>query len=365
MARAFAALIDALCAAQAGDALALRDAVTGVPPQRLFARAVAHRCAGLLLAALADQRLYNGAARELWKGLQAYAARCAVENEKLRIQIQSAVDALASAGVPHALLKGAARLQSGERTAPWSEMADIDMLVPRECVDAAVRALQAQGYRFACDSEAQEGYRIAHHHLAPLVPPDVNAKPIELHTAFGCAPQFEMRTDWESLATHIVPVQGAASTTYRLDAFARALHAAVHGSGLYRLFDAAVAASEFRRERAVLSALEAWASREQEQRIPMLAVVAMGARIAQLPVNVEPRVQRYLEWAVWREDAPRRFRGRLQLLDAWFARAMTLAIPRAYACDGGAISMPHRLRTLGARAAVGLAAAGYRHLRLP
>lgn len=361
MTGAFGAVLEAVEAAQSADVRALRAALLAAPPERFFGKAVGHRCAGIIFAAMAQYRMRDAAMLDLWRMLQGYAAHCALANERARAQADGITEALGSAGVPHALLKGAARLRAGEPGAQWSQMDDIDLLVPRTAADAAARALQNRGYRFECDPRAQEGYKAVHHHLAPLIPDD-GGKPVEVHVNLGYLPWFSTATDWSALGEHLKRSAGAAPSTYTLDAFGRALHALIHAVGLYRLGDVAVLAAELRRAPSLLTPLANWIFNERKQHVALHAVLTLGARVAQVPYRCERSVERYLEWVMWREGAPGVFRNRLQFLDAYFSNAIALALPERYACDGAKVPAVERVRTVGVRLGAALAAAGYRGL---
>jgi hypothetical protein len=349
---AFAVLADAVAAVQADDAVAFRTALQAAPAKALFNKAVAHRCAGILFAAMARYKIRDDDTLLLWRMLQGYAANCALDSERTRGQIAGVVDALSRDGIPHALLKGAARLRAGESAAQWTHMDDVDVLIPPERGDDAVRALQARGYRFECNGLAQAQYKALHHHLAPLVPDD-GGKSVELHVNLEYPPWFSMRTGWAVLAEHLLPLDGIPSA-FVLDGFAKALHAAIHGVALYRLGDVAILAAELRRNPSLLQPLEAWISKERKQWVALRAVLVFAARVAQLPIECEPAVERHLEWVKWREDAPRVFHRRMQVLDAYFSKAISLAIPNAD------IKGLERTRTMCVRFGAALAATGYR-----
>ena len=352
MTSAFTALVDAVTAAQEDDGEALRDAVRAAPEEPFFNKAVAHRCAGMVFAAMVRHRIRDKRTLLLWRMLQGYAGNCALDSERARAQIDAVASALSDGGVPHALLKGAARLRAGDEAAQWSHMDDIDVLIPPERSDDAIRALQARGYHDECDERARSKYRARHHHLAPLVP-DGGGKPIELHVNLEYRRWFASRTDWATLAEHLRPDRTARGA-FLLDGFGRALHALIHGIALYRLGDAAVLARELRAAPGLLQPLGAWISAESKQRVALHAVLALAARIARLPFAADAPTQRYLDWVAWREDAPKLFHGRMQLLDAYFSHALSLGIP------GEEVRGLDRPRMMSVRIGAALAASAYR-----
>ena len=359
---AFVALLRAVQAAQAGDANALHAAVLATPPQPFFGKAVGHRCAGRVFEALARYRVRDAATQEVRRMLQGYAAHCAAANQHVMHQLGGIGEALSAAGVPHAPLKGAARLLARDPAARWSHMDDIDILIPRDDIDAAVRALGDRGYRFKCDLRAQNGYRALHHHLAPLVADD-GGKPVELHVSLEFRPWFSTRTDWAALAGHLVPCAGSPAT-FAFDAFGRALHALIHAVGLYRLGDVAVLAAELRGSPELLEPLVAWTAEQPKVGIALRAVLHLAARIARMSLASDKRAERYLEWVMWREDAPGIFRARLQLLDAYFAGAISTGLPDRFECDGAKIPAVQRMRVCAVRLGAAIGAAGCRGLRL-
>lgn len=359
---AFVALLQAVQAAQAGDANALRAALLASPPQQFFGKAVVHRCAGRIYEALARYRVRDPATQEIRRMLQGYAAHCVSANQHVVYQLCGISEALSAAGIAHAPLKGAARLLAHDPGARWSHMDDIDILIPRELSDAAVRALADRGYRFNCDLRAQNGYRALHHHLAPLVPDD-GGKPVELHVNLEFRPWFSTRTDWAALSEHLVPY-GGSPAAFALDAFGRALHALIHAVGLYRLGDVAVLAAELQDSPGLLEPLVAWTANERKVDVALRAVLHLAARIAHVALPADLRAERYLEWVMWREGAPRIFRARMQLLDAYFAGAISIGLPERFECDGAKSPAVQRMRVCAVRLGAAIGAAACRGLGL-
>jgi hypothetical protein len=147
-----------------------------------------------------------------------------------------------------------------------------------------------------------------------------------------------------------------------LDTFGRGLHMIVHGAGLYRLADAALLALDARAQPGLLQRLTAVADGERIQRVALHAVIAMAARLARMPFESAPSVDRYLEWIMVREDLPRIFRNRMHFIDAWFANggrlrgpATPLAVPR----DVRSVRRALCYRELAGRLIAGAAASGY------
>jgi hypothetical protein len=77
---------------------------------------------------------------------------------------------LAGLGVPIVLLKGAAYLMADLPVARGRLFSDVDVLVPREALDAVERQLLAGGWHFAhLDAYDERYYRVWMHELPPLV----------------------------------------------------------------------------------------------------------------------------------------------------------------------------------------------------
>lgn len=332
--RPFDALIGAAGACVRGDADALMQAFRAVPAADLFAVAVRHRCAGLLLSGMAQLRVRNEGAAELRPLLQRYAAACALDSAQLPAQIAKLVRALKAGGVPHALLKTSARIYAGDPRAQWSQTHDIDVLVPAELASEALDAFAHAGYTQTAGDAAVRAYRLHHHHLAPLTAPD-GGKPLELHVALAPRRAFSSPSDWSSLVSEMETVDGASGTTLRLNPYARCVHMLLHGAGLYRLADAVQIAAELVAHPALLERLNAFAACETVQRVPMSAVLELAAQMAGMTRQRDAAVEAYLEWVRVREDLPASLRGRMHFVDAWYANggrlrgpATMLAVPR-------------------------------------
>jgi len=358
--KAFAALYDAVAACIQSDGRRLQRALKSAPAQNIFAYAVRHKCGGLLLHGIAALRIRDAELAELTGLLRRYAAAAALDAQSLREQIAQVLDALQSRAIPHALLKGSARLCGGDAITEWTHVFDIDVFVPLEAAEDAARALLDQGYRYQYEEPTVAGYRKYHQHLAPMLPPGAG-KPVELHVALMPPSRFSLRCDWYALQAHFEVIEASGGTP-RLDAFGRALHMAMHGAGLYRLGDAAQIALELRSRPDLYEELTACAREEKIQPVPLFAVLAAGAHLAGLQAQAPFTVRRYLEWSIAREDLPKFCRGRMQLADAWFANggawsgpATQLAFPPSKRYDGTSTSLLERSRTLGGRIAAGIA----------
>jgi hypothetical protein len=99
-------------------------------------------------------------------------------------ELDRALQALASAGVPAMLLKGAALVETVYADSALREMLDLDILVPSTSLDAARAALGEIGYRpqsqGATNAQSRTSLRADHHHDPALVA-DHRIAAIELH----------------------------------------------------------------------------------------------------------------------------------------------------------------------------------------
>ncbi|HEY9179274.1 MAG TPA: nucleotidyltransferase family protein [Candidatus Baltobacteraceae bacterium] len=338
-----------------GDAGALHRALESTDAHRLYGHAVRHKCAALLFEAIAAQRERGANARMLLPMLKQYAARFALDASHSLEQICGVVDALNSASVPFALLKSAGRIYAGDRLTQRTQSFDLDIMVPRRSAAACVAALKQHGYAYE-DACVARGYQTYHHHLAPLIHPEFR-KSLEVHVLLARPQTYSLPSDWETLACDFERIGGPAGAALRFNALGRAWHMALHGASLYRLGDVAQIALETMREDAtIVQTLFQRSTREAVSRVPLQAVLLLAARLAGVPVSCDTRTQRYIDWAIQREDLPRFFRERARLIDAWHADgallgpATRLALPKAHRYDGATVPLPQR-----ARAVAGLA----------
>lgn len=359
--RPFGAFLQAVSAAVQGDAPGLKQALSAAPAAEMFRHAARHRCAGLLLGAIIDLRVRDAGVAGLRGLLQRSAAARTLEAQSLPSQISGLVKTLNGNGIPHALLKSAARIYAGEARADWSQICDIDILIPAAQSERAVGVLLREGYRATVNAAVEGAYRRHHHHLAPLSAPG-GGRPLEMHVALGSPWAFTMDTSWSSLRPHMEAVEGAAGTSLRLDAFGTGLHMIVHGTGLYRISDAALLARDLQNDPGLLRRLAAAADCDRLQRVALLAGLAVAAQIAGLSFQSDAAVRGYVDWAIVREDLPALFRNRVHFVDAWFANggrlsgpATALAFPRDVRSSARGLCY----RELAGRVLAAIAATGY------
>jgi len=316
--RAFGALVESLSAVEQRDRARLLRAIAAVDPSALAATAARHRCAGLLADGVRRLAVEHSALDGLSAALQAAGRAAVARSFVLRERINNVCEALTKSGVDFALLKGAARLYSGEAGAElhWSD--DIDVLVKRTDLDAAAAAIQAAGYRERAGAVQSARYRAHHHHAAPLYPLG-GGPPVELHVFLARPGATSLALDWNSLAAHFQRVVGPAGPVRCLGPVAAATHLAVHSIGLPRLRDVMVLARLLRaNERSFAGELSAAIHNERTDPVRLQASVLMAARIAGVQCSASRAADRYLEWVSRREDLPRYLRRRSQLIEAWY-----------------------------------------------
>lgn len=352
------------------DARRLEHAICAARAEDFFIEAVRHRCSGMLFGAINELKIPRTSGAPLRALLAKHAARSVLDSISIRQQIDGIVQTFTAAGIDHTLLKSAGRIAAGDDGPLWSQLFDVDVMVRQEEIQRAVDALHAAGYAAQYGENTVAGYRTRHHHWTPLVLP-AGGKPVEVHVALARPGALSLKTDWNALAPHFERIGPADSRTYRLNRFGRALHAAIHGVGLTRLSDACGIALEVRDHPALLERLCAYLAEERIQHVPLLAVALAATRLAGCTYAFSSTVRRYASWVMCREDLPPALRGRVQLVEAWYANggtirgpATTLALPMDELYDGTRIGALARAGRIAGRAAAGFAATGYAALLL-
>ncbi len=329
----FPSLVRAMGAIVRGDGEALRKALIAAEPGAVLHQAVRHKCTGPLLAGISSLGARDPQLRALLTDLRAHGRVAMLQNFAVERQLAAIVAALDGAGAEPVLLKGAARLHQGARNAQWNALCDLDLLIRKEDAEAAIAALVQLGYTQPCDAAEAGRYRRLHHHLAPLIHSG-EWKPVELHLALAPPQSLSLRTDWEALAPYLQVVEGMAGRARCLNELGTALHLAIHGIGLDRLYDVVQLALLFGERPELYGEVGRLLAAERIQPIALRAGVRLAARYARLQVPEEAEVQGYLNWAMRREDLPDSLRSRAQFVDAWygngrriFGPATRLALP--------------------------------------
>jgi hypothetical protein len=299
--RAYVALFNALTAITNGDAAALREHLASADVELLLALAVRHRCAPLLIDGIErlgiPDVLPGGVTNVLRKERWATATR----TRALRRQLDQVIAICAGTGVVPVLLKGAARLYSEERDFDRYDSDDIDILVPRDRIDALTAGFHAAGYSH---DASRSGYYATKHHTAPLSPP-VTGVPVELHHALAPPRAVRARTDIESFAENIRFVDGAYGRVGLLDDVSGALHSAIHAREPTPLRNLVILAHQLRRlSEAEIAGLYAVANREHVERDRIHAALHAASRIAGIPSLANRAGRRHLAWRLRRFDLP-------------------------------------------------------------
>ncbi|MEH3047828.1 nucleotidyltransferase domain-containing protein [Sphingomonas adhaesiva] len=144
---------------------------------------------GVLTTARAEQLL--GALAHRVEGLEMPAAVAAILHDARAAAIEARRGALweaegmrrtlAPLGVPLVLLKGTAFAAAGSSASRGRMIGDLDLLVPRDALDAVEATLLAAGWEWAkADRYDQHYYRRWMHELPPLIHPDRD-RPLDVH----------------------------------------------------------------------------------------------------------------------------------------------------------------------------------------
>jgi hypothetical protein len=137
------------------------------------------------------------------------------------------LNALAEAGTPSVLLKGAALVDTVYRNPALRPMVDVDLLVPRERVTAALAALARRGYR-PNNAEVAPGALLAYENELALFGPTPQSTPIELHWSLLDSPYYQDRIDMDWYWRTARPHEVAGIATHVLCPEAQLLHLAAH-----------------------------------------------------------------------------------------------------------------------------------------
>lgn len=288
--------------------------------------AIRHKCAGLLWAALDE--LGVKLPKSLL-GLRRYAAFAMSDNMALVEQARAAADVLASAGIDHAVLKGAARLAAGVTGAFYTHHFDLDILIRAADAEPAYRAMLDAGYSPQYDARKTAWYRRNHHHLAPLA--IAGGKPLELHVALQPRGEIDADTSWEALAARMVALPEG-THRFRLDALGQALHLAIHGADGSRLHDTVQLAQLLRQDASVEAKLRSGIG-AAVRNVGVAAMLDSAHRLCGARTSVSVDAVRYRRWVERRENLPAWLRGRSQFVDAWHL-------------NGGKVFGPATLRAL-------------------
>jgi hypothetical protein len=132
--------------------------------ERFVTQARLHSVLGLVLASLSRAGSidgFSGQTESLRDALRTQRRRAMI----LQAERDRALGIISRAGVPAVVLKGAGLATTVYAEGAEREFGDIDLLVPRDALDHAARALAAADYRHTGSEHAEQGYREHHFHL--------------------------------------------------------------------------------------------------------------------------------------------------------------------------------------------------------
>jgi len=323
--RRFPILAQALAAVHQQDKSELEAALSAVDPLTFLPMTRWHGCASILLQGITRLGIDPEANANLIHGLQKSSRATALKVILLRTQIANVVRILSGAGVDFALLKGAARIYSGDVDAYFHKSSDIDVFVKRSDLESAIAALKAAGYIRRASDKAAALYLAHHHHYAQLRAPGGPA--IELHFALSRPGTLSETLDWDYLSRYLRTIEGPAGKAQCLNETGTAIHLATHAIGVQRLRDVYVLAQLMSKlNPADLSYLRSFSAGEHVEPIRLSATFLLAAQIAGIPWDSSRKAERYLSWIMRREDLPIFIRQRSTLVEIFYA--VTSARPR-------------------------------------
>lgn len=156
--------------------------------------AAAQRVAPLLYATLRDQAWLPP---PVWRELRSAYELTAMRNARLLYELRKALAALEGAGIAALVLKGAALAEMVYDNVALRPMADVDLLLQRADVPAALRVLAASGYEIRT-AEPRAGATLAYESQVALVKPGPIDAHLELHWSLLDSPHHQalLSTDW-------------------------------------------------------------------------------------------------------------------------------------------------------------------------
>ncbi len=163
------------------------------------------RLLGTLHARFAAAGLLDAVPPPVRAHLESNRALAAYRRQLLLHEMRAVAKVLEPLGIPMILLKGGAYLAQGLRCAEGRLPEDLDLMVPRERLDEAERALVGAGWAFeTTDAYDQHYYRAWSHELPPLRAPG-HAMELDLHHTI-LPPTGRVRPDARALADAAVAI---------------------------------------------------------------------------------------------------------------------------------------------------------------
>jgi len=319
---AFAALVVASAAFEAGDPAAGVATLSSIPVDVLVSMAVRHRLGGLVSSWL--ERAATIGVEVPWLLREPFTrARfaSALQSAEVTGKVRDVVGRLGAAGIDAIVLKGGARLAAGGTDAQLHYSSDVDVLVDRPHLERAVAALSAAGHRQQVASERIAFFATRHHHHAPLGVPGERV-PVEVHGALAVPRSVSQVLDFRRLLPGSMLVDGPAGTVRVLDEVHSALHLAYHGRDL-RVWRDIVLLSRMLRAMAPAQRahFDAMVHAERRDRVRLRSAVAAADALSGSAALPQRAIRHYLAWCAVREDLPAGLRRRAHIVEAVMARS--------------------------------------------
>jgi hypothetical protein len=302
---AFAALMAATRDFERGRYAAAIEQFCSVPRDAAIEMARKHHLSGLVSSWL-DEAAQAGVAvpGELREAFRRIRWTNALQAGRVLACAGDVRDRFVAAGIPYILLKGGARLASGQPGADLQFSGDVDVLVPSEMIEPALAALRDAGYRELTDERARAKYAAVHHHRGALCSPNVDV-PVEVHGALASRRLVSRRLDYAALAPYSELARGPLGEVRVLGRVGSAAHLAYHARDLHVWRDIVLLSRLLRGfDGAERARFDAFVRRERRDGLRLTSAVAAADAIAFDAVTSNRDVRRYLSWAAVREDLP-------------------------------------------------------------
>lgn len=196
---------------------------------RLLDLAGMQRVRPLVFHRFTARRLDRSVPAAVWRALESETRQTAVRTLRFHAELAALARALAVDGIPLIVLKGAYLAQETYGNPALREMVDLDVLVRREHLQAAIDVLLARGYSplrpFEVDVDAA-----ASHHVTRLMGHD---GAVEVHWNLALS-EGELSVDPGHFWRRAVPVTIAGATMRALAPEDLLLHLCLHASYLHK-----------------------------------------------------------------------------------------------------------------------------------
>jgi hypothetical protein len=214
-------LVDALVRPESVRTLALRD-------WDLLIRQARHaNLMGRLAARLAAKGLLSGLPHQPRAHLDAALTVAQRQRQAVEWEVNRILQALEGVPAPVVLLKGAAYVLQGNPAAEGRTFSDVDILVPREQLEAAELALKMHGWITTHHSEYDQRYYRQWMHELPPMQHMSRQTVVDLH--HGILPETaRLRPDPRKLVDAAVALEGHGPRLKVLSPVDMVLHSATH-----------------------------------------------------------------------------------------------------------------------------------------